>query len=321
MKLVSIVTPCFNEEANVPEHFARVRAATAPFAGRYAFEHLYTDNASTDRTFELLAGLAAAHANVRVLRFSRDIGPNRAIACGLRHAQGDAAILIQADLQDPPELIPEFLRGWEEGYDVVYGLIRRRREGIVLRALRRLYYRLVAALADVPPARDAGEFRLASRRVLDAIALYTEDDLYLRGAIAHIGFRQLGVPYDRAARRGGRSSNSPAGLFRYAVNGLLSTTVAPIRAVTLAGLALAAVGFLLTAALVVRHYLLPGVAPHGFTTIASLVTFFAGAQLLAIGTIGEYIRKIHVQSLRRPRGFVQDALNIDPLPPDRPPGP
>jgi len=321
MKLVSIVTPCRNEEANVREHFERVRAALAACADRYAFEHLYTDNASTDGTFARLAELAAAHPSVRVLRFSRDIGANRAIACGLRHAAGDAAILIQADLQDPPELLPEFLRGWEEGHDVVYGLIRGRREHLLLRAARRLYYRLIAALADVPPPRDAGEFRLVSRRVLDAIALYTEDDLYLRGAIAHIGFRQLAVPYDRAARRGGRSSNSFAGLLRYALEGLLSTTVAPIRAVVLVGLAVSSAGFLLTATLIARYFLYPGAAPHGFTTLATLLAFFSGVQLLAIGIIGEYIRKIYVQSLRRPRGFVQDALNITPLPPDRPPGP
>lgn len=317
MKLVSIVTPCFNEEANILAHFERVTRALAPFADRYAFEHLYTDNASTDRTFALLAGLAERHANVRVLRFSRNIGANRAIAFGLRHAKGDAAILIQGDLQDPPELVPEFLKGWEEGCDVVYGQIRSRAEGPLLRWLRSLYYRIIAALSDVPPPRNAGEFRLTSRRVLNAIALYTEDDLYLRGAIAHIGFRQRAVPYERAARAGGRTSNSLLGLVSYALNGLLATTVAPIRAVIVVGLAVSAVGFLLTAVLVASKFLLPGAAPHGITMIASLITFFSGVQLLAIGIIGEYIQKIYIQSLRRPRGFVQDALNIEPLPPEK----
>lgn len=309
-RLLSIVTPCYNEEANVRMHFERVCNAVAPLRKDYDFEHIYTDNCSEDGTFELLKALAAENPHVRVLRFSRNIGANRAIAFGLRHARGDAAVLIQADLQDPPELIGEFIRGWEEGYDVVYGRILHRDEGILFQGLRRLYYRVIAALSDAPPPPDAGEFRLTSRRVLDAIGRYHEDDLYLRGAVAHIGFPQKEVPFARHKRAGGRSSIGAAGLAAYAINGLLSTTVVPIRAVVAAGLALAAFGFVLTAALASTKFFFPGQAPRGITMLATLVTFFAGAQLFAIGVIGEYIRKIYVQSLRRPRGFIQDRINF-----------
>jgi dolichol-phosphate mannosyltransferase len=309
-RLISIVTPCFNEEANVHQHFGRVTAALAPLRERYDFEHIYTDNASTDRTFELLSGLATLHENVRVLRFSRNIGANRAIILGLHHARGDAAILIQGDLQDPPELIPEFVRGWEEGNDVVYGRIRRREESLAMQAVRRLYYTLVAKLSDVPPPVNAGEFRLTSRRVLDALKDYHEDDLYLRGAIAHVGFPQKAIPFERAKRQGGRSSNGLLGLVGYGINGLLSTTVVPIRAVVIFGLALSALGFFLTCGIAATKFLFPGQAPRGITMLATLITFFAGAQLFAIGIIGEYIRKIYVQSLRLPRGFVRDRLNF-----------
>lgn len=309
-KLISIVTPCYNEEANVRAHFERVSAAIAPLRHRYDFEHLYTDNCSTDRTFELLSALAETDPRVRVLRFSRNIGPNRAIALGLAHAAGDAVILIQGDLQDPPELIPEFVRGWEEGFDVVYGRIERREERWPMPWLRRLYYCVVAALSDVPPPQNAGEFRLTSRRVLDALKQYTEDDLFLRGAIAHIGFPQKAIPFERKRRQGGRSSLNAASLLSYAINGLLSTTVVPIRMVVVCGLMLSAFGFLLTCALVLSKIFLPGQAPRGITMLATLIAFFAGAQLLAIGIIGEYIRKIYVQSLRLPRGFVKDRLNF-----------
>jgi polyisoprenyl-phosphate glycosyltransferase len=310
-KLISIVTPCFNEEANVRLHFERVSAAIAPLRPRYDFEHVYTDNASRDRTFELLSSLAAKDPSVRVLRFSRNIGANRAIILGLNHAAGDAAILIQGDLQDPPELIPEFVKGWEEGFDVVYGQIKTRAEGALMQAARRLYYRVVAALSDVPPPVNAGEFRLTSRRVLEALKHYHEDDLYLRGAVAHVGFPQKALPFERAQRHGGRSSIGLFGLVGYGLNGLLSTSsIAPIRMVVVAGLALSAFGFILTCGIAASKFLFPGQAPRGITMLATLITFFAGAQLFAIGIIGEYIRKIYVQSLRLPRGFIRDRVNF-----------
>ncbi|MCX5797208.1 MAG: glycosyltransferase family 2 protein [Elusimicrobia bacterium] len=309
-RLISIVTPCFNEEANVERHFERVRTAAAPFRERYDFEHIYTDNCSADRTFELLRGLGAVHPEVKALRFSRNIGANRAIMIGLAQARGDAAVLIQADLQDPPEVIPEFIRGWEAGYDVVYGQILAREEGALMQAVRRLYYRIVSALSDVSLPRNAGEFRLTSRRVLDAFREYGDDDPYLRGIVAHVGFPQKAVPYRRVERSGGRSSQGLPALVAYAINGLLSTTAVPIRAVIVLGFLLAALGFAMTVILVAAKFIFPGQAPHGFTTLATLITFFAGAQLCAIGIIGEYIRKIYAQSLRMPRGFIQDKINL-----------
>ena len=184
--LISIVTPCYNEEQNVEIHYDRVCKAIAPFTNKYDFEHIYTDNVSTDNTFNKLVEMSKRYPSIRVIRFSRNIGANRAIYQGLVHAQGDAAMLIQADLQDPPELIPNFINGWEEGNDIVYGQILDRQEPFFLKEIRKLYYALVSSLAEVQPPRNAGEFRLMSRRVLDSIKLYSEDDIYLRGVIAHI---------------------------------------------------------------------------------------------------------------------------------------
>jgi dolichol-phosphate mannosyltransferase len=308
--LISIVTPCYNEEANVRLHFDRVCRAIEPLRERYDFEHIYTDNQSHDRTFELLTELAAEHGNVRAMRFSRNIGANRAIYFGLQHARGDAIVLIQADLQDPPELIPDFVREWEAGHEIVYGQIKARKESLMLRSMRRIYYKVVALLAEVPTPENAGEFRLTSRRALDAILAFTEDDLYMRGAVAHVGYRQKAIPFARAERAGGRSSIGLAGLFAYAINGVLSTTVAPIRAVTLVGFSMSALGFCLTAWLILGKFIWPDGQPHGWTTLASLITFFAGVQMFAIGVIGEYIRKTYLQVLRRPRGFIQDKVNL-----------
>jgi polyisoprenyl-phosphate glycosyltransferase len=309
--LISIVTPCFNEEANVQAHFARVCAAIEPFRDKYDFEHIYTDNCSEDRTFDLLVEMSRQNRGFRVLRFSRNIGADRAMYVGLQHAVGDATVLIQADLQDPPDLIAEFIKGWEEGHDVVYGQITRRREGFFVRTLRKLYYRIISSLSDVPIPRNAGEFRLTSRRALDAVLQFKENGLYLRGAVAQVGFHQKPVPYVRAERAGGKSSIGLAYLFGYAINGLLSTTVVPIRAVSICGAVVAVIGFVLTAVIMLTKLLLPGQAPHGFTSLASLITFFSGMQLFAIGIIGEYLSKTYVQSLRRPRGFVQDKIGFD----------
>lgn len=310
-KLVSVVTPCFNEEENVREHYRRVCAAIAPFRDRYDFEHIYTDNCSEDQTFDLLCDMAAAQPKLRVLRFSRNIGGDRAIFFGLEQAKGDAVVLVQADLQDPPELIPEFLRQWELGNDIAYGKIMNREEGTVLKFCRRLYYRIISGLSDVPIPRNAGEFRLTSRRALDGILQFREHDLYMRGAVAQVGFRQVAVEYQRSKRAAGKSSVNLFYLVSYAINGLLSTTMVPIRAVTIAGAFFAACGFILTASIIVTKMLQPNSAPHGFPSLACLLAFLSGVQLLSIGIIGEYLRKTYVQTLKRPMGFIQDRVNCD----------
>lgn len=309
-KLISIVTPCYNEEKNVVEHFQRVTKSIKPFQRIYNFEFIYMDNSSKDKTFGVLRNLAKKYKNLRAIRYSRNIGANRSIYIGLSYAKGDAAILIQSDLQDPPELIPKFITWWEKGFDVVYGKIIKRNEFPLLRQLRHLYYLLVSALSDVNIPLDAGEFRIMSRRILDAISKYPEDDIYLRGVIAHIGFRQKAIPYTRDKRNRGKSSLNFFGLIDYGINGLLSSTVVPLRLALLIGLFFSLVGFLLTMYIVGAKIIFPDEAPKGFTTLGGIITFFAGVQLLSVGIIGEYIRKIYIQSLGRPKGFIEEKINL-----------
>ena len=309
-KLISIVTPCYNEEKNVHDHFRRISKVIRPFERKYHFEFIYTDNCSEDKTFEKLRYLAKTYKTLRVIKFSRNIGANRAIAIGLSYAKGDAAVLIQADLQDPPELIAEFVQWWEKGFDVVYGKINKRQESVIMRHLRHFYYGLVTILSDVKIPLDAGEFRIMSRRVLDALSQYDEDDIYLRGVIADIGFKQKAVSYNRSKRAKGHSSMNFFGLVGYGVNGFLSTTTVPIRLALFIGLIFSIVGFLLTLYIVGAKIIFPNKAPQGFTTLGTIVTFFAGVQMFSIGIIGEYIRKIYIQSLRRPRGFIEEKINF-----------
>lgn len=310
-KLISIVTPCYNEELNVHDHYDQVLKVIQPYRDEFDFEHIYTDNCSFDQTWVKLSELADQNSNVRIMRFSNNIGANRAIFMGLKAAKGDAVILIQADLQDPPAMIKDFIDGWKEGFDVVYGKIQGREETLILRNLRRIYYYLIDSLSDVPIPQGAGEFRITSRRVLNALLAYQEDDLYIRGAIARIGFRQKPLPYQRLARHKGESSNNYLRLISYAINGFVSTSVAPIRLVSTLGFIFATLGFLTTVLLVLSKIFFPELAPRGFTTLAFLITFFAGLQLLGIGVIGEYMRKTYLQVLGRPLGFIEKSRNLD----------
>ena len=198
-----------------------------------------------------------------------------------------------------------------EGYEVVYGKIVTRDEGFVLRNLRKLYYYLIDSFSEVPIPQGAGEFRITSRRVLDALLSYHEDDLYIRGAIARIGFKQKPIHYERLARHKGESSNNYLRLISYAINGFVSTSVAPIRLVSTFGIIFSSIGFLLTILIILTKIFYPESAPRGFATLAVLVTFFAGLQLLGIGIIGEYMRKTYLQVLSRPLGFIEKSKNLD----------
>src|SRR3989344_1090829 len=309
-KLIAIVTPCYNEEENSTRHFKTILKITKPFRTKYNFEFVYTDNCSEDKTFSLLKDLAKNYKNLKAVRFSRNIGVNRSIYFGLSQARGDAAILIQADLQDPPELIPQFIKWWENGFDVVYGKVTLRKEFLIMRYLRQIYYKLITTLSEIDIPQNAGEFRIMSRRVLDAIGKYKEDDIYLRGVIAHIGYKQRAIPYVRGKIMRGKSNANFFHLITYAINGLLSTTVVPIRLTLIIGLLFSTTGFLLTIIIVITKFAFPNKAPQGFTMLATIVTFFAGVQMFSIGIIGEYIRKIYIQSLNRPQGFIEEKINL-----------
>lgn len=310
MKTITVITPCFNEQENVLEHYRQVQAVIKPYTGKYEFDFIYTDNQSNDATFLKLSEIARQDPRVKVYRFSRNIGAEPAIRMGYQHAKGDAVIIIQADLQDPPELIPQFIQKWEEGFDVVYGAIRNREDHSVLHLFRKWHYRLVKFFADHPIALDAGEFRLMSRRAVDALMNFKERDLYIRGIIGEIGFPQLAIPYDRAPRKHGKTSTNFFFLFGYALNGIFSTsTLLPVRLLSFVGFLAFFIGMGMMVFIAASKFIFPGVAPKGFTMMGCLLAFFSGIQMLSIGILGEYIRRIYLQTLNRPVGFVQDRIN------------
>jgi dolichol-phosphate mannosyltransferase len=305
---VSIVVPCFNEEAVIQETHRRLTDTLSYLGCRY--EIVYVDDGSRDRTFVILKSIQATDEAVRVLSFSRNFGHQMAVSAGLDHAQGDAIVLIDADLQDPPELIRPMFEKWREGFDVVYGQ-RHTREGETYFKVTtaRLFYRVINRLSDVPIPLDTGDFRLMSRHVVEVIKHMPERDRFIRGMVSWIGFRQCALPYERARRYAGISKYPLRKLVAFATDGILSFSIKPLRLATTMGFftsGLAVLGILY--ALFLRLWTSNWVS--GWTLLIISVLFLGGVQLICLGIIGEYVGRIYSESKRRPLYVIGDALGF-----------
>ena len=306
--LVTIIVPVFNEIDNVDVFLETLSGAIAPLADRFRFEFLFTDNHSSDGTFARLSDIAKDDERVRVLRFSRNFGYQNSILTGYRHARGDVAIQLDCDLQDPPGLIPQFLDKWREGYQVVYGIRRRRKEGRLITFARRVFYRLVNHLSDDELPVDAGDFRLIDRRILDLLSESDDRNPYLRGMIASYGFRQTGIDYDRDERHGGSTKFSIGEYVRLAVDGLVGHSIIPLRIATYVGMV--AVVFTLggIAALAIGHYIFGQDWPRGFAMTNVLILLGISLNALFLGIIGEYIARIYRQVRRSPWTIIERQI-------------
>ncbi len=295
-KLISVCTPAYNEEANVERCYQAVCAffdgPGAPGAA-YDFELVFTDNHSTDATFEKVAAIARTDPRVRILRFSRNFGYQRSIQTGYRHARGDAAVQLDADLEDPPAVIAQFLEKWEQGYQVVYGVRRSRQEGPIIQLARKVFYRLLNRIAEDDLPADVGDFRLIDRRVIDQVAKIRDPHLYIRGRIAAMGFNQIGVPYDRDRRIAGASKFNFTRLMALALDATLSHSTVPLRLATYTGLVISLVAVVLIVGYSLARVLFGTSWPAGFTTLAVLTLMGIGINGLFLGIIGEYLARIY----------------------------
>jgi glycosyltransferase involved in cell wall biosynthesis len=321
VKTISIISPCWNEADNVEVCRAAVKALFAengPLAG-YRREHIFSDNASSDGTVELLRKMAAGDPDVKVILNARNYGPFRSNFNALRAATGDAVVVfLPVDLQDPPEMIVEFVRLWESGVEIVAGARANREESMLLRACRGTFYRLVRALSDIDMPIDVGEFQLLDRKVWQAVVNHDDHYPYIRGIIASVGFRRVIVPYTWAARKRGLSKNNLPRLVDQALNGIISFTNVPLRICTFAGIGLAAACFLY--ALVSVGLALSGSAhaPRGTMTMIVALFFLSGVQMSFLGILGEYVTSIHAQVRKRPLVVERERINMDPAEPENP---
>ena len=273
------------------------------------FELVIVDDGSTDRTQEVLGAIAAADPRVRVVTLSRNFGHQTAMTAGLDHARGDAIVMIDADLQDPPEVIHDLLERWREGVDVVYA-VRRHREGETRfkLATARLFYRFISKLSNIELTESSGDFRLLDRRPLDAVLAMRERNRYLRGMTVWVGFTQAAVEYDRDARAAGATKFSVGRMLRFSLDAVASFSHLPLQVATLVGFAFAALAFLsIPVAIAMR---IAGEFVPGITTVVIAVLLLGGIQLMAIGVIGEYIGRIYDEVKQRPLYLVRERRNF-----------
>ena len=289
LKTISVVVPAFNEEACVQELARRLCAVAESLQARYQFEFIIVENGSVDLTYVHLMGLHAQDPRFKIIRLSRNFGMEGAVTAGLRQAKGEAAVIMCADLQDPPEMIPEFIARWEEGYENVYGLITRRSDESWLRQrLTNVFYWMLNRANGRQVPQNVSDFRLISRKMYTVLNQMPERHRMLRAMWAWIGFKHIGVPYVRPARHGGQSTYR---LFRnivFALHGICASSITPLKLIPIAGLSLSVISFIALAGLVIRWITL-GVPFAGFGTIVALQLGLFGLLFLLLGILSEYV--------------------------------
>ena len=308
--MISFVVPAFNEEDNVNTMYHAVLDIMETLEEEYDFEIIVTDNHSSDTTFEKLEMLARADNRVKVIRFSKNFGYQRSIFTGYVYTKGDVAIQLDCDLQDPLDLIPEFLEKWKEGYLVVYGVRVKRKEGWIINNIRKVFYWFIDILSDEQLPRDAGDFRLIDRKIIDQLKSMDDQTPYLRGAIATMGFRQIGISYNRNERLRGSSKFSYKDLFRLAFDGILNHSIVPLRLATYTGLLISLLTFLGLVFYFVARTVFAAQWPAGFATTTILILFSLSLNALFLGIIGEYLGRIYQQVKRKPLTIIEEKLNV-----------
>ncbi|MEO6717310.1 MAG: glycosyltransferase family 2 protein [Novosphingobium sp.] len=320
MKRISIISPAYNEEDNVEACYQAVAdlfAKGGPLEN-YEREHIFADNASEDGTAAILRRLAESDPCVKVILNARNFGPFRSNFNALRYATGDAVVVfLPADLQDPPDVIPEMVKYWESGIEVVAGMRANREETLMLRTFRRIFYRLSNSLSNFEIPENVGEFQLIDRKVWQVVVSHTDHYPYIRGIIASTGFKRLILPYTWKARKRGISKNNALALIDQALNGIFSFTTVPLRICSFLGFIIAFLAFLYAVLTIIMTLFDASAAPAGIQTMITAIFFFAGVQLAFIGLLGEYVTAIHAQVRRGPMVVERERINI---PPDAPQG-
>jgi len=311
MKKLSIITPCYNEEVNVEICAQELKKVMQEKLSGYDYEHIFADNASTDSTLEKLREIARKDAHIKVISNSRNVGPFRNMWNAMKSATGDAVVpLLPADLQDPPSVIPELVKHWEQGFLVTYGVRANREESLIMRMARGLYYRIIKKFASAVIPLNSGEFLLADKNVIDSILIVDDQYPYIRGLIAQTGVKSASVPYTWVRRERGKSKNSFISLIDQAINGFVSTSRVPARLALLGGFLLSFFGFAYAIFTAIMVLISDGTAPVGIPTIIVGIFLLGGVQLLFLGLIGEYILSIHGQVRRTPPMFEVERINF-----------
>jgi glycosyltransferase involved in cell wall biosynthesis len=310
--LISVIIPCYNEAAVLPETHRRLAEVADRCQKTGTFEFIFVDDGSRDETSRVLYDLVRTDPRVRGLRLSRNFGQQIATTAGLEDAEGDAVVIIDADLQDPPELIETMIARWQEGYHVAYAK-RTERTGETAFKLwsAKVFYRLVQGISPAAIPSDTGDFRLMDRQVVNALLRMPERDRFLRGMVSWVGFRQIAVPYKREARFAGTTGYSLVKMVGFAVDAIVSFSFAPLRLAVWTGffvLGLALLGIIY--AVILRFFADPSQWVRGWASIFVAVLFMGGVQLISLGIIGEYVGRIYGEVKQRPLYFVRERFGF-----------
>jgi dolichol-phosphate mannosyltransferase len=305
-KMISVVVACYRDAGSVKEMHRRLTDVLSATTPRY--EIIYVNDASPDEAEELLVEIAARDQKLTVISHARNFGSQMAFTSGMRQSRGDGVVLMDGDLQDPPEVIPELVKKWVEGFEVVYGVRSRREEGMIKQAVRRLFYRIFRRLSYVTMPLDAGDFGIMSRCVVDALLSMPERDRFLRGLRAWVGFRQTGVSYVRPERFAGESTNSFLDNLRWAKRGIFSFSYKPLEMISLLAFLVTGLTALALGVYVVLYFVHPD-APRGFLTQLVVTLFLGAIQLVSLGIIADYLGRIFEEVKQRPPYVVKRIVN------------
>lgn len=310
MKLISIVTPCYREEENVQPLSDRVKKVFINLPG-YSYEHIFADNCSEDNTLNVLKEIARNDENVKIIVNAKNFGPVKSIFNAILAAKGDAVVILAADLQDPPEIIPQFLEKWREGYQVVFGIREKRDESRIMVFTRRTYYRLLQSISEDTLVKDAGDFVLFDKEVLKVLKSIKDTNPYIRGLLSSLGFRHIGISYHMKRRHAGKTSTNPFGLFVYALNGFVNHTLFPLRLATFIGFIMASVCIVFAFIQLLLKLVFWESSVAGIPTLTVGLFFMSGVQLFLIGFLGEFIGSIYMQLKGLPRVIEKERINFD----------
>lgn len=309
MKDLSIIVPIYNEQDNIIPLFERLSKVVSQL--NVDTEYIFVNDGSHDKSIFLIKGLAAQYPYVKYINFSRNFGHQVAVTAGIDNATGKAVAIIDADLQDPPELISEMYNKVKEGFDVVYARRRSRKDKSIFKKFAyKLFYRILAKISSTPIPLDTGDFRIITNRVVTFLKQMPEKEKFLRGQIAWMGFNQTFVEYERDARQQGEPGYTYKKLFQLALDGITSFSNLPLRFATWAGIVVSGISFLLILYALYSHYFLKATTPRGWTSLMISILFIGGIQLISIGIIGEYMSRLNANVKNRPL-YIVDETNFE----------
>ena len=311
MKKISVIVPMYYEEEVAEECYKRLNNVLTNI-DNYTHEIIFINDGSKDKTLDILIGIANKYKNVKVISFSRNFGHQCAVTAGLQYVTGDAIVIIDADLQDPPELIPEMLKIWEDGYEVIYGKRKSRKGESRFKLLTAsMFYRTLNALSDVDIPKDTGDFRLVDRKVVDVINSLPEHNKFLRGLFSWVGFKQIPYEYERKERFAGKTKYPLKKMLKLAQDGIFSFSTKPLRIVGTMGIISIAISIIVLIYAILSYIFNWNNLTAGWTSLMVTITFLSGMILISLWMIGEYIGRIYDETKKRPQYVIEKTFNID----------